>query len=198
MLLHRIAPISAVALAACLVLAGCSAPATTDATPAAAQGPQVLDEASPPASDQTPASDSPALTCDVVASAVAAYIDGLVAEAGNSADQEGAYCAWEAPAGTTDPSAIRSVGVSIERGAQTPLTADEVDQIGFETVPDTAITAAGGIAYTTAVGTSAAGVIVTTVTLPDVEVTVSGGQWDGYPALDGPAAVAVARSILGL
>lgn len=46
--------------------------------------------------------------------------------------------------------------------------------------------------------TSVAAVIVTTVAMPEVEVVVTGGQWDGYPALDGTVAVTVARDILGL
>lgn len=138
------------------------------------------------------------ITCDDVAVAVAAYIDGLEPRDDNESDEYGALCGWEAPAGTTGLDAVRSVEVLVSFETSDGLTAEELTAAGLTPLPDAAIDSAGGIAYTAEAGTSVAAVIVTTVEMPEVEVIVTGGQWDGYPALDGPAAIAVARSILGL
>lgn len=133
-----------------------------------------------------------------MAIAVAAYIDGLEPRADNESDEYGALCGWEAPEGATDLADVRSVEVLVSFETSDGLTAEELTAAGLTPLADAAIESAGGIAYTAEAGTSAAAVIVTTVAMPEVEVVVTGGQWDGYPALDGPAAIAAARTILGL
>lgn len=129
---------------------------------------------------------------------MAAYIDGLEPRDDNESDEYGAICGWESPEGTTDLADVRSVEVLISFESSDGLTADELTEAGLTPLPDAATESADGIAYTSGEETSVAAVIVTTVAMPEVEVIVTGGQWDGYPALDGPAAVTVARNILGL
>ena len=168
------------------LLASCAASRPTETTP------------SDPAGSASSAPTLEAVTCDDVAVAVAAYIDGLEPRDDNESDEYGALCGWETPEGTTDLAAVRSVEVLVSFETSDGLTADELTAAGLTPLPDAAIESAGGIAYTAEAGTAVAAIIVTTVALPEVEVTVTGGQWDGYPALDGPAAITVARSILGL
>ncbi len=66
-------------------------------------------------------------------------------------------------------------------------------------ISDADIEGAGGIAYTLEQEIAVASVAVTTVTLPEVSVTVTGGRWGGdLPALDGPASVTVAKELIGI
>lgn len=180
------APVTLTVAIVAALLAGCAA-GTTPGGEASSGAP--TSESAPVASE---------VSCDDVAVAVADYIDGLVPRDDNESDDYGALCGWEAPEGTTDLAAIRSVEVLVSFESSDGLSADDLTAAGLTPLPDAAIDAAGGIAYTTSVDATAAAVIVTTVAMPEVEVVVTGGQWAGYPALDGPAAIGVARSILGL
>lgn len=186
-----------------VTLLGCTAGPQAAPAPAASSTPQELDEASPPPTAGAGQS-SAAPSCDTIGAAIAPFVSGLAAQSDDDGSDGGADCDWEAPPGVTDPAAVRSIGVTVEEGAQTPLTPAEVQQAGMRVISDAAVQAKGGIAYTTDTagstdtGTGADDVIITTITLPNVEVVVSGGRWPGYPALDGPAAATVANRILGL
>ncbi|OII40170.1 hypothetical protein BIU99_05880 [Plantibacter sp. MMLR14_011] len=135
--------------------------------------------------------------CAAVEAAVAPYIEGLVAREDNGADEYGTLCGWEAPEGTIDAADIRSVEVVVSPEPSEALSVDELAAAGLTPIPDATIEAAGGIAYSATVETGVAAVIVTTVVLPDTEVSVTGGQWAGHPSLDGPAAVAVVKALMG-
>jgi hypothetical protein len=181
--------VTATAILAAL-LAACSPATTTGQAPSG----ETPGTETPAAENENPV---PAVTCDDVAVAVAAYIDGLEARIDNGVDEYGATCAWESPAGVTDLADIRSVEVLISVEPADGLTAEDLTAAGLTPLPDVAIEAAGGIAYTSDVEVSVASVIVTTVVLPDVEVIVTGGKWDGRPSLDGPASLVVAKTVEG-
>lgn len=137
--------------------------------------------------------------CQDIAPYLAGHLEGLVEAEGNTVDEWGVQCGWEPPPGNTDIGQVRTVGVSALLGEQTVLTPDELASVGtLEYLPDPVIEAAGGIVSTMTTGSAVSGVILTTVTLPEVEVVVGGGRWADFPALDGPAAVDLAKSLLDL
>ncbi|WP_430332894.1 hypothetical protein [Rhodococcus sp. ACT016] len=127
-------------------------------------------------------------SCSDVAPAVAPYIAGLQESPSNAVDEYGVLCNWEIPYGVTDLSEIRVVEVLIEPGTGEVSAVRDVEAGQLVVLPDAELEKAGGVAYTLPVATTVAGVIVTTVETPDVKVTITGGQWDDMPSLDGPAA----------
>jgi len=135
-------------------------------------------------------------SCADIEPYVADYIDGLQAGAASEAGENGAYCQWESPATGFD--AIRTVGVILEPGTGTVYSADQMGGSGLTVISDADIEKAGGIAYTLEQEIAVASVAVTTVTLPEVSVTITGGKWADRPALDGPASVAVAKELIGI
>ncbi|WP_433611508.1 hypothetical protein [Prescottella agglutinans] len=136
-------------------------------------------------------------SCDDVAPAVAQYIAGLQENESNVVDEYGVSCNWETPDGATDLSQIRSVEVLVEPGTGEVPTVQDLETGKLVVLPDTDLERAGAVAYTLPVTTAVAGVTVTTVVTPDVKVTITGGQWDDVPSLDGPAAVAAAKELIG-
>ena len=175
-------------VATALMLAGC----------AGGPPPSAGTSAPAPEPSQEPAPTVDSIDCAEVEAVVAPYIEGLVPREDNGSDEFGTLCGWEVPADARDLSDIRSVEVSISAEPGDVLTAEELGSVGLTALPDSAIESAGGVAYTSTIDVAVASVIVTTVALPTVEVTVTGGQWDGHPSLDGPAAVAVVKTLLGL
>lgn len=138
--------------------------------------------------------------CDDVAAHVAPFIEGLKLHEDSIVDEWGVYCTWESPEGITDLSQIASVEVMIEPTGTTELAADadDLERGGLLIIPDAAIERAGGVAYTMDVQTSVAAAATTSVDVPGVELTVTGGQWGDLPALDADAAIEVAKSLLSL
>ncbi|RDI24022.1 hypothetical protein DEU38_11199 [Rhodococcus sp. AG1013] len=136
-------------------------------------------------------------SCDDVSPAVAQYIAGLQESSSNAVDEYGAICNWETPDGATSLSEIRGVEVLIEPGTGEVPTVQDLEAGQLVVLPDAELAKAGGVAYTLPVTTAVAGVIVTTVATPDVKVTITGGQWDDMPSLDGPAAVSAAKQLIG-
>ncbi|MBM4631607.1 hypothetical protein GS482_16070 [Rhodococcus hoagii] len=137
-------------------------------------------------------------SCGDVAPAVAQYIAGLQESPSNAADEYGVICNWETPEGATSLSEIRSVEVLIEPGTGEVPAVSDLEAGKLSVLPDASIEKAGGVAYTLPMTTAVAGVIVTTVETPDVKVTITGGQWDDMPSLDGPAAAAAAKQLIGI
>ena len=137
-------------------------------------------------------------SCEDVAPAVAPYIDGLTLRSSSGVDEYSIYCSWETPESATNLDEIRSVEIVLAPGTGTVPSAGDLETGGLELVPDAEIEAAGGIAYTMGEAVSVAAVSVTQVHLPDVEVSVTGGQWGDYPSLDAPTSVAVAKDLLDL
>ncbi|GAB2636530.1 hypothetical protein GCM10027068_15150 [Prescottella soli] len=136
-------------------------------------------------------------SCSDVAPAVAPYIAGLQESPSNAVDEYGVLCNWEIPDGATDLSEIRVVEVLIEPGTGEVSAVRDLEAGKLVVLPDAELEKAGGVAYTLPVTTAVAGVIVTTVETPDVKVTITGGQWDDMPSLDGPAAVSAAKELIG-
>lgn len=137
-------------------------------------------------------------SCDDVAPAVAPYIEGLILQPSSTVDEFGVLCLWETPDSATSLAEIRSVEIVVAPSAGPVPTASDLGAGGLVPVPDAAVEEAGGIAYTLDEAIAVAAVSVTHVQLPDVEVSISGGRWGDAPALDAPAAVAVAKQLLGL
>ncbi|WJJ09963.1 hypothetical protein P9990_15360 [Prescottella equi] len=137
-------------------------------------------------------------SCGDVAPAVAQYIAGLQESPSNAADEYGVICNWETPDGATSLSEIRSVEVLIEPGTGEVPAVSDLEAGKLSVLPDASIEKAGGVAYTLPMTTAVAGVIVTTVETPEVKVTITGGQWDNLPSLDGPAAVSAAKQLIGI
>ncbi|NKR25176.1 hypothetical protein GS479_07265 [Rhodococcus hoagii] len=137
-------------------------------------------------------------SCGDVAPAVAQYIAGLQESPSNAADKYGVICNWETPEGATSLSEIRSVEVLIEPGTGEVPAVGALEAGGLVLMPDFALEKVNGVAYTLPVTTAVAGVIVTKVQTPEVEVTITGGQWDDMPSLDAPAAVSAAKQLIGI
>lgn len=137
-------------------------------------------------------------SCEDVAPAVAQYIAGLQESPSNAVDEYGAICNWETPDGATSLSEIRGVEVLIEPGTGEVPAVSDLEAGKLVVLPDAALEKAGGVAYTLPVSTAVAGVIVTRVETPDVAVSITGGQWDDMPSLDGPAAVSAAKQLIGV
>lgn len=138
-------------------------------------------------------------SCDQVAGAVAPYIEGLAPLDSNVVDEWGISCTWEAAEDETDFANNRSVEVgltALEPGEVKPDPEFVLKLDGSALVEDSWIDSSGGIAYSLGMTTSVVGVISTTVWLPGVQAQITGGQWDGMPALDGAASVEVVKSLV--
>lgn len=138
-------------------------------------------------------------SCGAIEAFVAPYIEGLVAEDNEPFTEWGGVCNWSEPDTATHLSEIRSVEVGVS--LQTGETVDSISALRssdfFTLVEAPAIAQADGIAHTISIDTVAK-VIVTSVLVPDVTVTISGGRWEAAPPLDAAAAVVVAQRVLGL
>ncbi|MGX7725200.1 hypothetical protein [Rhodococcus sp. 5G237] len=137
-------------------------------------------------------------SCDDVAPAVAPYIEGLSLRSSSGVDEYSVYCAWETPDSATSLDEIRSVEIVLAPGSGNVPAASDLETGGLELLPDADIEAAGGIAYTMGEAVSVAAVSVTQIQLPEVEVSITGGQWGDYPSLDAPTSVTVAKELLDL
>ena len=137
-------------------------------------------------------------SCDDVAPAVAPYIEGLSLRSSSGVDEYSVYCAWETPETATNLDEIRSVEIVLAPGSGNVPSASDLETGGLELLPDADIEAAGGVAYTMGEAVSVAAVSVTQIQLPDVEVSITGGQWGDYPSLDAATSVTVAKELLEL
>ncbi|MEU5843911.1 hypothetical protein [Rhodococcus sp. NPDC047139] len=137
-------------------------------------------------------------SCDDVAPAVAPYIEGLTLRSSSGVDEYSVYCAWETPDDAAGLEEIRSVEIVMAPGSGTVPSASDLETGGLVLIPDAEIEAAGGVAYTMGQAVSTVAVSVTQIQLPDVEVSISGGQWGDQPSLDAPTSVAVAKELLDL
>ena len=72
----------------------------------------------------------------------------------------------------------------LEPGTGTVYSAEQMGGSGLTVISDADIESAGGIAYTLEQEIAVAAVSVTTVSLPEVSVTVTGGRWADRPALE--------------
>lgn len=182
-----------------LLLAGCSnspAPSLPRSDPSGSSQSSSDPQDSPDAGAPLDSISS----CDQVASAVAPYIDALVLAETSAVDEWGVNCLWETADGETDLANIRSVSVLLvenDAGATQPDLSLLLAMDGALEIDDAWVGQQGGLAYSFTLDNDVAAAVTTTVWLPEVEATVGGGRWGDYPALDGPAAVAVVKSLLG-
>ncbi|WP_156762015.1 hypothetical protein [Microbacterium karelineae] len=137
--------------------------------------------------------------CDAVEPHVEPYVEGLEVVDGGDVGAYGVWCSWELPedADVNNLGEIRSVEVSLESGNPEVIEEEYLVDL-FDIITDDSLERADGIAYTTTAESSVAGVIVTTVEIPYVEVSITGGQWGDHPSLDGAAALEVAKDLLGV
>lgn len=139
-------------------------------------------------------------SCDAVAAVVAPYIEGLeFNEEDSGVGQYGTACFWVPPEDNTDWDLVREIDVVIEdaEGSAEPDLSLFLEMEGTVVHDDPWVEANGGVAYSLTLGTSVGGASVHTIWLPEVEVSIGGGQWGDYPALDGPAAIQIAKELLG-
>lgn len=198
--------LTTVLLAAALV--GCSGGGEQTATPEPAVS-ATEPAAAEPAADEAPAADDASAGeplahlsgCEDVEALVAPFVEGIELTPDSTVDEWGVSCSWETPQDATELAEIRSVSVSAvtqEPGAVAPDVAAMRELMEEMTeLEDPWLTERGGVAYSMTMDTAVAAVVVTTVWLPEVEVTVSGGQWAQHPALDGRASLEVTKQLLG-
>jgi len=130
--------------------------------------------------------------CGAVAPALGDHLDGLEQDSGNGVSPYAVSCMWMSPGGE------RSVGVTLAAGTGVVSDATVLEAGGMEVLDDDAIDAAGGVAYALSYAAGEPGPVVTTVELPDVQVSVTGGHWADGTALGGAAAVRVVTDLLDL
>ncbi|MGL3149327.1 hypothetical protein ACSS7Z_03090 [Microbacterium sp. A82] len=139
-------------------------------------------------------------SCDDLESTMAPYIDGLTQMEGNSVNEWGVSCTWTMPEDNTDWANARevSLGVTPVYDASTRPDIPGLQQVFPETaeITDKWIAELGGVAYVVEMGTGTVAALQSVVWTPDFEVAVGGGRWEGMPALDGNAALEVARAVL--
>lgn len=184
------------ALASLLLLTGCvAAEPETPADP--------VDDSGAVATPDDAVSGASALasitSCDQVADAVAPYIEGLVPSESNVVDEWGVSCSWETAEDETDLANNRSVEVGIvatEANAEKPDASGVAAMEGGALIEDDWVSERDGIAFSLTLGTAVAAAISTTVWVPGAEARITGGQWADFPALDGPAAVQVMKTLL--
>lgn len=182
-----------------ILLAGCSSADDSTAEPSAGDtAPADSTDTADTTTDDNTDAWSGINSCDQVATVVAPYIQGLVLTDASTVDEWGVSCSWEMTEDETDWENNRSVAVGIAPSATEKPDLVQLAEFSdlIEPLEDEWVSALGGVAYTTAMEIAVASVIVTTVWLPDVEATVTGGTWGDHPALDGPAAVDVVSALL--
>ncbi len=175
-------------------LLGCSAPAEQHDTPAPTE-----DTSKAPA-EQTSAdgdfSFAHIKSCDDVEPFVATWVEGLNPYDWNSVSETDIHCGWDTPPEDVTPDNARSVEVRFAAISERPDYSPLEGMAGFERVSDEWVTANNGDAFTMTVDIGISAVIGTTIWVPGVEVTVSGGRWANLPELDGPAGLEIAKQIL--
>lgn len=127
---------------------------------------------------------------------MATWVEGLNPYDWNSVSETDIHCGWETPPEDVTPDNARSVEVRFAAISEQPDYSPLEGMAGFERVSDEWVTVNNGDAFTMTVDIGISAVIGTTIWVPGVEVTVSGGRWAGLPELDGPAGLEIAKQIL--
>lgn len=193
----KIRYVTALALGSLLVLTGCAAQAPQrPADPDGATGAVAASEGDATSGASALASIT---SCDQVADAVAPFIENLVPMEDNAVDEWGVTCSWEAAEDETDFANNRSVEVGIapnESGTPMPDPSLVTAMDGGALIEDAWVSDNDGVAFSLTMGTAVAGVTATTVWFPGFQANITGGTWGDYPALDGPAAVQIVKTLL--
>lgn len=135
-------------------------------------------------------------SCDDIEPFVGTWIDGLEQYEWNTASDTEVVCGWSNPPETVTPETARSVEVKLSQISERPDFSPLESMQGFEWVSDEWVTKNDGEAFTMTVDIDISAVIGTTIWVPGVEVTVSGGRWANLPELDGAASLKIAKEIL--
>lgn len=176
-----------------LLLSGCAgAQEDTLETPVATEHPPVTNDSS---SDEI--SLSKITSCDDIKPFVETWTEGFEPYEWNNVSEDVIQCGWNTPPEEVTPDNARSVEVNLTRLGERPDYSPLAGMSGYEAISDDWVAANDGQAYTMTVDIGLSAVIATTVWVPGVEVTVSGGRWANLPELDGAAALGVAKQILG-
>lgn len=186
-----------------LLLLGCGAAAPEEIPPAS--GAENADGTTDANEPEAPTDAGAALSidgigsCDDLEAHVTEYIEGLVPAQGNTVDEWGVNCMWTMADDETDWANAREVSVSIvplEEGMPAPDLSMFATMEGAEILEDPWLGENDGIAYSLRISTGTVGATSTFVWTPSFEVTVGGGNWEGYPSLDGTAALELAKRVL--
>lgn len=178
-----------------LLLVGCSAPALSEDTPDA---PSVSEQPSANTNDSNGEFSFAHITsCEDVKPFVATWTEGFVPYEWNNVSEDVIQCGWNTPAEEITPENARSIEVNFTKVSERPDYSVLESMDSYQAISDDWVSKHDGQAYTMTVDIGLSAVIGTTVWVPGVEVTVSGGRWANLPELDGTAALEVAKQVLG-
>lgn len=187
------APTFALTVAA-LLLAGCSEnaePIATAGGPTPGGSPQKQ-----VASESGTFSIRDVTTCDQVEPFVAQWLGGLVPSDISFIDESTVHCAWTSPPGEADLNEARTIEIELVASPERPDYSLLTGMKGYEGISDSWVDTRGGQAFALTIDIGLSVAIGTTVWVPGVEATVSGGKWANVPPLDAAAGLEVAKAIL--
>lgn len=180
---------------ASFTLIGCAAAPQPADPPNAAEEP-----ANPSTPDPKAASEgfsfSHIKSCADVEPFLTAWIADLEPYDWNSASDAEVVCGWSNPPEEVTPETARSVEVKLSQVSERPDFSMLESMQGFAWVDDAWVSENDGAAFTMTVDLDISAVIGSTIWVPGVEVTVSGGRWANLPELDGAASLEIAKQIL--
>ncbi len=136
-------------------------------------------------------------SCDDIKPFVETWTEGFVPYDWNNVSEDAVQCGWNTPPEEVTPENARSIEVNLSKVTERPDYSPLENMGGYEAISDDWVKENGGQAYSMTVDIGLSAVIGTTIWVPGVEVTVSGGRWENLPELDGAAALEVAKMILG-
>lgn len=134
--------------------------------------------------------------CDQVEPFVAQWLGGLVPSDISFIDESTVHCAWASPPGEANLNEARTIEVELVASPERPDYSLLTGMKGYEGISDSWVDAQGGQAFALTIDIGLSVAIGTTVWVPGVEATVSGGKWANVPPLDAAAGLEVAKAIL--
>lgn len=186
-------PFVIAAIAIALPLTACAPSATPEEVEVA---PPTEEEQSGAESSSDGLSFAHIASCDDVKPFVATWTEGFVPYEWNSVSDSAIQCGWNSPPEETNLDNIRSVEVNLTQLDERPDYSPLEGLGGFASISDDWVDAQEGLAYAMTVDIGLSAVIGTTVWVPGVEATVSGGRWANLPELGAPAALEVVKALL--
>ena len=185
------------AAGAALLLGGCASTAAEEpATDApAAQEEQPQDAQKSDTAQPGEFSFAEITSCDQVQPYVATWTGGMVVSDITSVSATEVHCAWMTPPETPVEDA-RSVEVLFKQAPERPDYSVLAEMTGYESLSDAWVAEQGGEAFALTIDIGLSAIIGTTVWVPGVELSISGGKWAGLPDLDATAGLEIAQQIL--
>jgi len=135
-------------------------------------------------------------SCDEMEPFLNVWIDGLTPYDWNTVSSTEIHCGWDTSAGNVAPDEARSIEVNLVQQSELPDYSLLEKMKGYERLDDAWVAENGGVAFAMTIDIGISAAIGTTIWVPGVEVTVSGGRWANLPELDGPAGLEIAKNIL--